>query len=133
MFIETRRRNFHTLYEGLRDLEKFFILPVIPEKADPSPFGFILTVKDDAPFTRAQIITYLEGKGIQTRMVFAGNIVRQPAMEGVIYRQVGDLRNTDKVMNDAFWIGVYPGLKEEMIEFMIKKIKEFIEKHRSFK
>ncbi len=126
MFIETRIKNFHALYEGLRDLEEFFILPVIPEKADPSPFGFVLTVRDGAPFTRAQIITYLEEKGIQTRMVFAGNMVRQPSMEGAIYRQIGDLKNTDKVMNDTFWVGVYPGLTEEMISFMIEKIRGFV-------
>lgn len=93
---------------------------------DTSPFGFILTVRDGGTVARAETISYLEKKGIQTRMVFAGNMIRQPSMEGIAYRQVGGLITTDKVMNDTFWIGVYPGLTEEMINYIIENIRKFV-------
>jgi CDP-6-deoxy-D-xylo-4-hexulose-3-dehydrase len=137
-FIEARKRNWKILREGLDDLSDVFILPEPTPYSDPSWFGFILTVKENTKFSRDEIVKYLEESGIQTRMLFAGNIIRHPAFDemrksGKGYRVVGDLCNTDMIMNDTFWIGVYPGLKEKMIEFMIKKIREFIEKHRSFK
>ncbi|HHE04470.1 MAG TPA: lipopolysaccharide biosynthesis protein RfbH, partial [candidate division WOR-3 bacterium] len=127
-FVEARRKNWNRLYEGLKELEEFFILPKCPENASPSPFGFVLTIRDGAPFTRKEIVTYLEERRIQTRMIFAGNIVRQPAMVegGYKYRVIDELKNTDKVMMDAFWIGVYPGLTEEMLTYIVESIKEFV-------
>ncbi|MDF2954017.1 MAG: dTDP-4-amino-4 [Thermodesulfobacterium sp.] len=127
-FIKTRRKNWWRLYEGLKELEEFFILPHYLENSLSSPFGFVLTIRDKAPFTRKEIISYLEKKGIQTRMVFAGNILKQPAItEGNYqYRIIGDLKNTDKVMRDTFWLGVYPGLTEEMIDYIITCIKNFV-------
>jgi CDP-6-deoxy-D-xylo-4-hexulose-3-dehydrase len=124
-FIKKRQKNFDKIYKIFKDYENFFILPEIPKKSEPSPFGFILTVKDDAPFTRNDIVTFLENNLIQTRMIFAGNIIRQPCMEGVKYRVFGELKNTDKVMNDTFWIGVYPGITDEMISYISEKINEF--------
>ncbi len=126
-FIKARQKNWQKLYDGLKDLEEFFVLPRYPERAIPSPFGFVLTIKDEAPFSRKEIVSFLEEKGIQTRMVFAGNIIRQPALvDGDYkYRVIGELKNTDKVMMDTFWIGVYPGLTDEMIEYMIDCIKDF--------
>ena len=99
-FIRKRQENWKRLYEGLKEFEEFFILPEVPEKAEVSPFGFVLTIRDDAPFDRKEITGFLEGRKIQTRTVFAGNIVRQPAFteSKVPYRVVGELKNTDKVM-----------------------------------
>jgi CDP-6-deoxy-D-xylo-4-hexulose-3-dehydrase len=137
-FIEARKRNWKMLREGLDDLSDVFILPKPALNSEPSWFGFLLTVKENTGFSRDDIVKYLEENGIQTRMIFAGNLIKHPAFDemrrtGEGLRVVGGLKNTDKVMRDTFWVGVYPGLKEEMIEFMIKKIREFIEKYRSFK
>jgi CDP-6-deoxy-D-xylo-4-hexulose-3-dehydrase len=115
-FVMKRKENFQKFYEFFKDYEDFFILPKIPKKADPPPFGFILTIKDDAPFKRSYVVSFLEKNLIQTRMLFAGNIVRQPCMKGVKYRVAGGLKNTDKVLTDTFWIGVYPS--EKIQEFL---------------
>jgi len=121
-FIKKRRDNWQHLYQGLESLEEYFILPKVPPQAEASPFGFVLTVRDNAPFDRKRVITFLEECRIQTRTVFAGNIIRQPAFteSGVSYRNVGELKNTDKVMADTFWIGVYPGLTERMLEYILE-------------
>lgn len=124
-FVDARKRNFQHLHNGLRDMEDFFILPKATVNSDPSWFGFILTVKDNVHFTKNEIVNFLEENRIQTRMLFAGNLTRQPAFEGVNYRVHGDLTNTDKILNDTFLVGVYPGLTEEMIEYMINSIKKF--------
>ncbi|EDM25196.1 putative LPS biosynthesis related DNTP-hexose dehydratase-epimerase [Lentisphaera araneosa HTCC2155] len=121
---EARRRNFQGLHDGLKDLDEFLILPQATENSDPSWFGFPITVKDSSPLSRAQIVGELEKNNIQTRMLFAGNITRHPCFDDIrgddsVYRVVGDLQNTDKIMNDTFWLGVYPGMTQEMIEFMI--------------
>jgi len=126
LFIKKRQENFEKLYENFKEYEDFFILPKIPKKAEPSPFGFILTIKDGAPFSRKEIVDFLEKNLIQTRMLFVGNIVRQPCMDGVEYRIVGELKNTDKIMMDTFWIGVYPGITEEIIGYISDKINEFL-------
>ena len=118
-FIEARRRNFHLLYEGLRDLEEFFILPQPTPGADPSWFGFPLAVRPEAPFTRVQVVRYLEEREIATRLLFGGNLVRQPAYSRVTYRKIGTLANSDFVMSQVFWVGVYPGLAKEMLDYMI--------------
>ena len=119
-FIEARKRNFHALYDGLRDLEEFFILPRATPGSDPSWFGFPIAVRPEAPFSRNDVIGYLEGKKIATRLLFGGNLTRQPAYRDVRYRAVGDLKNSDFVMDRVFWVGVYPGISEPMLEYMVE-------------
>ncbi len=119
-FIEARRHNFRILYEGLRDLEEFFILPEATPKSDPSWFGFPLAIRPEAPFTRDRITQHLESRKIATRLLFGGNLLRQPAYcDGVQYRAIGDLKNSDFVMNQVFWIGVYPGLSPSMLNYIL--------------
>jgi CDP-6-deoxy-D-xylo-4-hexulose-3-dehydrase len=125
-FIEARKRNFRMLYDGLKKYDDYFILPEIEPEADPSWFGFLLTVREDAGFSKTDIVTYLEENKIATRMLFAGNLTRHPCFEGVEYRICGELANTDRVMDDTFWIGVYPGLTEEMIEHTLNVFEHFI-------
>ena len=126
-FIKARKRNFRTLYDGLKKYDKYFILPEIEPEADPSWFGFLLTVREDAGFIKDDIVKYLEDNKIATRMLFAGNITKHPCFEGVEYRVSGGLVNTDRIMNDTFWIGVYPGLTDEMIKYMLMRFDEFID------
>jgi CDP-6-deoxy-D-xylo-4-hexulose-3-dehydrase len=116
------------LYEGLKKYEKYFILPEIEPKADPSWFGFLITVRKDAGFTRNEIVKYLENNKIATRMLFAGNIICHPSFKEIKYRVYNNLRNTDFITNNTFWIGVYPGLNLKMIEYIINKIEKFIKK-----
>lgn len=123
-FIEARRRNFRAMYEGLRDLEEFFILPQATPGADPSWFGFPLAVRPDAPFTRDQVVRHLEAHKIATRLLFGGNLVRQPAYRDVHYRVVGELTNSDFVMTQVFWIGIYPGINEAMVRYVIDAVHE---------
>ncbi|MBQ4899953.1 lipopolysaccharide biosynthesis protein RfbH [Paenibacillus sp. Marseille-P2973] len=125
-FVQARKDNFNRLYQGLKDLEDYFILPKATVNSDPSWFGFILTIRDGARFTKNEIVNYLEGNRIQTRMLFAGNLIRQPAYQGVNYRVHGDLTNTDKILQDTFLVGVYPGLTDAMIDYVIDKIREFV-------
>ena len=125
-FIEARRRNFQVLWQGLSDLAEFFILPQATPGSDPSWFGFPITVADDAPFTRNDLVQFLEQRKIGTRLLFGGNLIRQPAYSDKKYRVVDNLINTDKVLHDTFWIGVYPGLTKQMLDFMISSIHDFI-------
>ncbi|MDB5053205.1 MAG: lipopolysaccharide biosynthesis protein RfbH [Bacilli bacterium] len=125
-FIKRRIHNFNRLKEGLSELQDVLILPEATSDSDPSWFGFILTIKDSSKHSRNKITEYLEANRVQTRMLFAGNLIKQPAFHGVEYRQVGDLKNTNKIMNDTFLVGVYPGLSDEMIDYMIYKIKEAV-------
>jgi CDP-6-deoxy-D-xylo-4-hexulose-3-dehydrase len=129
-FIEARKRNWQQLRDGLADLADRFILPEPTENSDPSWFGFLLTVREGAGFTREQIVNHLEGKGIQTRMLFAGNLIKHPCFDemrrtGEGYRVIGELTNTDAIMERSFWVGVYPGMTEWMLAFMISGIREF--------
>jgi CDP-6-deoxy-D-xylo-4-hexulose-3-dehydrase len=124
-FIEARRRNFATLHAGLRDLEDVLVLPEAAPNSEPSWFGFPMLVREDAPFTRDALIRFLESRRIATRLLFGGNLVRQPAYRDVRYRVVGDLANSDRVMRGAFWIGVHPGLSEEMLAYMIESVQAF--------
>ena len=117
-FIEARRRNFRTLRENLRDLEEFFILPEPTEGSDPSWFGFPIAVRPEAPFTRNQVTRELEDRKIATRLLFAGNLVRQPAYQEAEFRVATPLPNTDFVMNQVFWIGVYPGITSPMQDYI---------------
>ncbi|MBL8117136.1 MAG: lipopolysaccharide biosynthesis protein RfbH [Anaerolineae bacterium] len=118
-FIEARKRNFQRLYEGLSDLREFFILPEATPNSEPSWFGFALALQPDAPFTRNDLIAHLESNKIATRLLFGGNLMRQPAYQNVEYRAVGTFENTDFVMNNVFWIGVYPGLTDAMLDYVI--------------
>jgi CDP-6-deoxy-D-xylo-4-hexulose-3-dehydrase len=126
-FIETRRRNFARLREGLRDLEEFFILPEATAGTDPSWFGFPISVRSGAPFTRNQVIAGLESRKIATRLLFGGNLVRQPAYRDVKYRVAAPLSNTDFIMNQVFWIGVYPGLTPAMLDWVIESFHKIAE------
>jgi len=133
-FIEARKRNWKMLRESLDDLSNVFILPERTPDSDPSWFGFILTVKDDADFSRNAIVEYLEENGIQTRMLFAGNLIKHPAFDemrktGEGFRVVGELKNTDRIMRDTFWIGVYPGITKKKVEYMTEKIRDFVKNH----
>ena len=118
-FIELRRRNWAYLLNGLKDLEDYFVLPKATEYSDPSWFGFALTVKPSCPKTRNEIIQELNENKIGTRLLFGGNLLRQPAFIGTPQRLIGDLVNTDRIMNDTYWIGVWPGLTIEMLDYMI--------------
>ena len=128
LFIKARKNNFKFLYDILKKYEKYFILPEVEPKADPSWFGFLLTVRRDAGFTRDEIVKYLENNKIASRMIFAGNIIRHPSFKDINYRVYENLDNTDFIMNNTFWIGVYPGLSSEMIDYIINKIEKFIKK-----
>ncbi len=134
-FIEARKRNWQILREGLVDLDDYFILPAPTSNSEPSWFGFVLTVKEKAGFTRDEIVNYLESKGIQTRMLFAGNLIKHPCFDEMRkdktgYRVVGDLHNTDRIMRDTFWVGVYPGMTEEKLQYIIENIHNFV-RHKS--
>ena len=131
-FVEARKRNFARLYDGLHDLPQLQLCEKYPE-SDPSWFGFLITVKPDAGFTRTELAEHLENANIQTRNLFAGNIIRHPCFttlrEGIDYRIVDTLSNTDTIMNSSLWIGVYPGMSAEKIDFMIETIRIFISNH----
>jgi len=127
-FIKARRKNFTSLYKFFKEYEKYFLLPETEKNSEPCWFGFPLLVKEKAPFTRNEIVKYLENNKIATRMLFGGNLTKQPAYENMEYRTLGHLENTDLVMNNLFWTGVYPGINDEMIKYVEKKIKEFIKK-----
>jgi CDP-6-deoxy-D-xylo-4-hexulose-3-dehydrase len=118
-FIATRKANFKRLYAGLSDLQEFFALPQATPNSDPSWFGFLLAVRPEGGLTRDKVIAHLESHKIGTRLLFGGNLLRQPAYLESKFRQVGELPNTDYVMNNVFWIGVYPGLSAEMIDYII--------------
>jgi CDP-6-deoxy-D-xylo-4-hexulose-3-dehydrase len=123
-FIEARRANFRALREGLREMEDIFILPEATAGADPSWFGFPLAVRPESGFTRRQVVTHLEGAKIATRLLFGGNLLRQPAYAGVEHRRIGTLANSDYVMNNVFWIGVYPGLTGAMLDYVLTKLRQ---------
>jgi CDP-6-deoxy-D-xylo-4-hexulose-3-dehydrase len=127
-FVALRRRNWAYLLNGLKDLEEYFVLPKATEHSDPSWFGFALTVKPGAPKVRNQIVQELNDKKIGTRLLFGGNLLRQPAFIGTPRRVVSNLENTDRVMNDTFWIGVWPGLSTEMLDYVIATIHEMLVK-----
>lgn len=129
-FTAKRKENWDALYQGLKNLADYFILPKATKNSDPSWFGFLLTIKENAWFSRADIVKYLENRNIQTRMLFAGNLTRHPCFDqmrktGRGYRIIGDLKNTDRIMNDTFWVGVYPGMQTSQIHYMIQSIREF--------
>ena len=131
--VAARRANYQMLYDGLKDVPGL-ILPVAEANSNPSWFGFLIAVKEDAGFTRNEVTGYLEQNKIQTRNLFAGNLTKHPCFDEMRatsegYRIVGELKNTDFVMTNGFWIGVFPGMTKEMNEWMIKCIREFCTEH----
>ena len=128
-FVERRRQNFNRLFDGLRDLQDKIILPAPAENSRPSWFGFLITCQENV--RRAEVVKQLEGNGIQTRLLFAGNLLKQPCFDemrtsGNGCRVTGNLSNTDRIMRDTFWIGVYPGMTAAQIDYMIEKIREVV-------
>jgi CDP-4-dehydro-6-deoxyglucose reductase, E1 len=125
-FIEKRRHNFEFLHQNLQDLQDVLTLPAKTPNSEPSWFGFLLSIKADAPFTRNQLVQHLEEQRIGTRLLFGGNLVRQPAYKDLNYRVVGNLANTDCIMESAFWLGLFPGLTEEMLTYIVSTIRSFV-------
>jgi CDP-6-deoxy-D-xylo-4-hexulose-3-dehydrase len=125
-FIAARKRNFARLSEGLEPLSEHLLLPRATEGSDPSWFGFPITVRPEAPFSRRDLVGHLEGRKIATRQVFAGNALRQPAYRGIEHRVVGGLANTDLTMRQTFWIGVYPGITDPMMDYVLSEITAFV-------
>lgn len=128
-FIQKRKDNFSDLFSAFKKMEKYFILPEWSSKADSSWFGFLLTVRRGVGFPREDLLRYLNDKKIGVRLLFAGNITKQPYFKNydIDYRISGDLKNTDEIMNNTFWIGVYPGLNKAMLDYVIKSFEEFLE------
>jgi CDP-6-deoxy-D-xylo-4-hexulose-3-dehydrase len=119
-FIAARKKNFAILKEGLSDLSEVFVMPEATPNSDPAWFGFPILLRSEAPFGRKDLINYLDDRKIGTRLLFGGNLTRQPAYKDVRYRKVGTLENSDLVMNQLFWIGVFPGLTRPMLDYMIE-------------
>ncbi|HEX2265747.1 MAG TPA: DegT/DnrJ/EryC1/StrS family aminotransferase, partial [Solirubrobacterales bacterium] len=126
-FVEARKRNWRRLRAGLERHADVLMLPEPTPKSDPSWFGFSLCVRPDAPFGHRELVAWLEEAGIATRKIFAGNLTRQPAYQGLEYRVAGELAGADLVMRRGFWIGVYPGLTDAMIDYMVAAIGRFVE------
>lgn len=124
-FIQKRKDNFNYLHNKLKSIEEFVILPEPTEGSEPSWFGFLITLKENCGFQRVDLLKYLDQYKIGTRLLFAGNLTKQPYMENETYRVASDLKNTDYVMNNSFWIGVYPGLTDEMLDFVVTKLETF--------
>ena len=130
-FIAKRKANFQKIFNGLKKYRDYFILPTWSRKADISWFAFPLTIKPEAGFLRKELVTYLEKNNIETRYLFAGNILRQPAYKNIKCRVVRDLKNSDIVMRNSFFIGCYPGLNDEQIDYILRKFDEFFKKRRT--
>jgi CDP-6-deoxy-D-xylo-4-hexulose-3-dehydrase len=127
-FIDKRNANFDFLKNGLKELEEFFILPEVSPNAEPSWFGFPITLRPNAKFSRNELVEFLNEKKIGTRLLFGGNLLKQPYMLGREYRLIGEMTNSDIVMNDTFWIGVFPGLGVEELTYVLECLKDFCNK-----
>jgi len=125
-FIKSRKNNFKYIYERLKPFEEFLILPKATENSDPSWFGFPITLRDNLPFNRNKLLRYLDNKKIGFRLLFSGNVTKQPYMIEKKFRVSGNLNNTTTIMNNTFWVGVYPGLLREELDFLTDEIKKFI-------
>ena len=128
-FIETRKKNFTWLHKRLQTVKEFFILPEATQDSKPSWFGFPLTIRENAPFHKNELTQFLSENGVDTRPIFAGNMTKQPYFQNIKYRKNEELKNTDLIMNNSFWIGVYPGLDEKMMEYVAKTIEKFVSDH----
>jgi len=127
-FIEARKRNWQLLRDGLETVKDRFVLPEATKNSDPSWFGFLLTTREGSGLSRDRVVNHLESKGIQTRMLFAGNLIKHPCFDemrktGTGFRVIGELDSTNRIMNDTLWVGVYPGMTEDMISYMLETIK----------
>ena len=125
-FIRARRRNWKQLFHALQPFERYFVLQKKHPKSVPSPFGFMLVVRDSAPFTRDQVVRFLEKHNIATRMLFAGNLLKHPAYTTIKHRIVGKLTNSDFIMSNGFWVGVYPGMTKPQMNYLISIFKKFL-------
>jgi CDP-6-deoxy-D-xylo-4-hexulose-3-dehydrase len=125
-FVQSRRRNFSLLKDNLRSCEEFIVLPEATANSNPSWFGFPITLRENAPVTRLDLLKYLEQCRVGTRLLFAGNLTRQPYMKGRSFRISGGLANTDIIMNRTFWIGVYPGISMPMLKYAVSNIELFL-------
>ncbi|GMU79962.1 MAG: lipopolysaccharide biosynthesis protein RfbH [Acidimicrobiia bacterium] len=125
-FVAARKHNWRRLRDGLADLEEHFVLPEPTPGSDPAWFGFVLLVRPEAPFSRRELVLHLEDRNIATRLLFGGNLTRQPAYQDVEHRVVGDLTNGDLVTEGALWLGVFPGIEDAMIDFMVESVREFV-------
>lgn len=124
-FVQKRKDNFNHLKAKLQECSEFLILPEATPNSEPSWFGFPITIKESAGFTRGELLTYLDDNKIGTRLLFAGNVTKQPYMQGRNYRVVGELTNSNRIMNQTFWVGIYPGLTEEMLDYTAEVIGQF--------
>lgn len=125
-FVKKRRSNFDYFYNALKKYEKYFVLPKWEKESEPCWFGFMLVIRDNAPFSRLDVVNFLQENKIETRSLFAGNLLKHPAYSDVEKRVISSLENSDKIMNNGFWIGVYPGIDTKMLRYVVSKFDEFI-------
>jgi CDP-6-deoxy-D-xylo-4-hexulose-3-dehydrase len=125
-FVQRRKENFEFLLTRLKNLEEFLILPTPTPNSEPSWFGFPVTLRDNSPVGRLELLTYLDQEKVGTRLLFAGNLVRQPYMAGRNYKIAGELLNTDRVMSNTFWIGLQPALTQDMLDYSASKIAGYL-------
>ncbi len=129
-FIEARKKNHKFLYESLEKYNDFFILPKFEKEADPCWFGFMLVLLDKCPFTRLDIVNFLQKNKVETRSLFAGNLLKHPAYLDIDHRTIGDLKNSDAIMGNGFWVGVYPGNDKQKLRYVVSKFEEFLSKYQ---